>query len=409
MSDGVSLPLTIGGVSVADRLRAARALPKDIVRTFVEKIDPYRTLPTEELEGDITRIASVNIRLFINLVENGRMPSEEELAEVALSSVQRAEEGIPLDAVLSAYHVGIRLGWNDVTEQARPEDVATLRHTTSLLMEYLQLMTATATAAYLAHYETVVNERHLARNTLAAELLRGEASEATAEQAGTRLAERYTVLSLAIMPHADEVRADVDPTIAGRRKIRRVLAELDEAVPGTPLAALGPDGGTVLLPGSVEWPRLMSLLARLSKVAGAAITAATHEAGRDAIAGTAKQLNEVLELVMRTGRPAGLYRLADVLLEYQLTRPGQARRDLAALLEPLDDHGELMETLRLHLDNDLNRRRTASGLHIHINTVDYRLRRIAELTGLDPGKRNDLRYLEAALIARQMERATEGK
>ncbi|MFC0623098.1 PucR family transcriptional regulator [Kribbella deserti] len=395
--------MMIGGVPIADRLRAARALPKEMVRAFVATIDPYRTLPPEELEGDITRITAVNIRLFINLLETGQLPTEHDLNEIALSSVQRAEEGIPLDAVLSAYHVGIRTGWEEVTEHAGPEDVATLRRTTSLLMQYLQLMTATATAAYLAHQQTVVNEQHIARSALAAELLRGVASAATAEQAGTRLADRYVVLCLAIGRHPDEENADVDPAIAGRRKVRRVLAELEKAAPATPLSALRPDGGTVLIPGSADGAQLESLLTRLTAAAGTAITAATQQTSRDDIAAAAEQLPQVLELVQATGRPPGLYRLADVLLEYQLTRPGQARRDLAALLAPLDDHTELLETLKLHLGNDLNRRRTAGQLHIHINTVDYRLRRIAELTGLDPGKRTDLRYLEAALTARQLE------
>lgn len=93
-----------------------------------------------------------------------------------------------------------------------------------------------------------------------------------------------------------------------------------------------------------------------------------------------------------------------MLLDYQLTRPGVARRELAALLDPLADHPELLQTLEVHLGYDLNRRRTASTLHIHANTVDYRLRRIAELTGLDPARRVDLRHLEAALVARRLER-----
>ncbi|MGW7416296.1 helix-turn-helix domain-containing protein, partial [Streptomyces sp. NPDC054863] len=39
-------------------------------------------------------------------------------------------------------------------------------------------------------------------------------------------------------------------------------------------------------------------------------------------------------------------------------------------------------------------------LHIHPNTVDYRLRKIAELTGADPLKTADVALLGAALAAR---------
>ncbi|WP_269814829.1 helix-turn-helix domain-containing protein [Nocardia aurea] len=43
-----------------------------------------------------------------------------------------------------------------------------------------------------------------------------------------------------------------------------------------------------------------------------------------------------------------------------------------------------MSTLRIHIGNDLDRQRTAARLGVHPNTVDYRLKRVARLTGHDP-------------------------
>ncbi|MFC7618617.1 helix-turn-helix domain-containing protein [Actinokineospora soli] len=90
-----------------------------------------------------------------------------------------------------------------------------------------------------------------------------------------------------------------------------------------------------------------------------------------------------------------MYRLRDVLLDYQLTRDTPATRELAALLAPLDD--ELIHTLRVHLSTELTRRRTAALLHVHPNTVDNRLRRVAALTGLDPSTPSHLALITAAL------------
>jgi sugar diacid utilization regulator len=42
--------------------------------------------------------------------------------------------------------------------------------------------------------------------------------------------------------------------------------------------------------------------------------------------------------------------------------------------------------LELYLAEDLNRRRTATAPHLHPSTVDYRLRRVVALTGLDPAR-----------------------
>jgi DNA-binding PucR family transcriptional regulator len=50
---------------------------------------------------------------------------------------------------------------------------------------------------------------------------------------------------------------------------------------------------------------------------------------------------------------------------------------------------------------DRDRRAAAHALHVHPNTVDYRLRRISELTGLSAHRTEDLSELHASLVARQ--------
>jgi DNA-binding PucR family transcriptional regulator len=50
---------------------------------------------------------------------------------------------------------------------------------------------------------------------------------------------------------------------------------------------------------------------------------------------------------------------------------------------------------------DLDRRTTGAALHVHPNTVAYRVRRISALTGLDPARPSDLQLLNAALVARR--------
>ena len=58
-----------------------------------------------------------------------------------------------------------------------------------------------------------------------------------------------------------------------------------------------------------------------------------------------------------------------------------------------------MQTLEAYIASGLNRRATAASLAVHANTVDYRMRRVLELTGLNPTDPADLPYIGAALVA----------
>ena len=49
-----------------------------------------------------------------------------------------------------------------------------------------------------------------------------------------------------------------------------------------------------------------------------------------------------------------------------------------------------MATLRAHAVADLNIKRTAEQLHIHVNTAHYRLTRIEERTGADMRRVGDV-------------------
>ncbi|MFG1910909.1 PucR family transcriptional regulator [Kribbella sp. NPDC048928] len=107
----------------------------------------------------------------------------------------------------------------------------------------------------------------------------------------------------------------------------------------------------------------------------------------------------MLDVVRTHQLPPGVYELDDLLLEYQLSRPGPAHDRLASMLAPLAERDDLLATLRRYLANARNRRQTAAELHVHANTVDYRLRQVGRLTGLDPVRDDQLPRVVAALAA----------
>ncbi|MFC6928925.1 PucR family transcriptional regulator [Actinomadura yumaensis] len=208
------------------------------------------------------------------------------------------------------------------------------------------------------------------------------------------LAPGYLVVLLRLAPGESEPR----------RTIRRVQSALDAHQQADVLTALTTDGGTVLLPLTPDASaQLPALLARIGEATARPATAAVAAAGAlDAVPDALGEAEEVAALVHRLDLPPGLYRLDDVLLEYQLTRPGRALTRLAAKLEPLAGNPVLLETARCFVRHGHNRSRTSTELRIHRNTLDYRLGRITKITGLDLADPRGVRLLDAAVTARAL-------
>ena len=68
------------------------------------------------------------------------------------------------------------------------------------------------------------------------------------------------------------------------------------------------------------------------------------------------------------------------------------------VMQDARDGAPLITTLRAYVACDLNARRAAERLHIHVNTAHYRLGRIAERTGCDLRRISDL--VEILIAAR---------
>ena len=398
-------PLSLNGTPLHTLVEAGRhALARSLVNGFVAEIPLYRQLPQEEIAGDITRITAHNLSMIARVFRDRDAPTDSELAPLRTSAARRAQEGVPLAALLSAYHVGARRVWEHLFTDACADDVQDVVDASRLILTYTQTVTAAVCDAYLREREHMVSQEQHARHAVISALLRGEPPTAAGSLAGVRLASRYLVLTLDVAAHPDETRPGTGAAIAGRRKIHRLSGELDAFAAEPVLSLLDTTGGLALvpLPDTVDWAAVGRLVDGMSKAAGADVRAAAELAEPQRIPHAAALTQDVLEVVRAYGRPPGLYRLCDVLLEYQLTRPSMATAELAGLLDPLTANPDLLRTVEIHLGNGLDRRRTAAALHVHPNTVDYRLRRVACLTGLDPADPAHLQRIGAALAARRI-------
>ncbi|MFI6101126.1 PucR family transcriptional regulator [Lentzea sp. NPDC051213] len=381
------MSFTIGGRPLAERIVAEMpSFVRLVLAEITARVPAYRQLPAEELAGDITRVIEGTLRAFAEVLRSRELPSPEELRFLRESAARRAEEGVPIDVVLTAYHVGIQVVWDVLVPEARPDEVGEVLALNALAMRYLQVVTPVVSAGYLDERQTMFDDERSARHTLLTGLLDG-----TQNADGP-----YVVLAVHAPPHADELTPGVDAAIAGRRKVRRLRTELERHSREPVLSALTPHGGVALLPGD-DVGRVARIVTDVAKAAGVDLTVGAVAAPPSGVAAATRLAREVLDVAVRSGRPPGVHQLTDVLLEYQLSRPSAALEPLAAVVSPLSD--ELVQTLEVYLRRG-SRRPAATELHVHPNTVDYRLRRVAELTRLDPTRIEHVTLLTAALAAR---------
>jgi hypothetical protein len=391
--------------------RVERDIPKIARRMldrFVAEIPLYGMLPREQLEGEILQITTGAMRLFFNALRTIEPIADEDLGEIRSSAARRAEERVPLDAVLAAYHVGGRIGWEALVEGARPDERDQLIVAAGRVLEFVHQVTGAVASAYLEERQSIYGEERDALRAVASALLAGEPADKLAARVGLAVAPTYVVLEMGIGEHPDESEHGVGGAVAARRKLRRVQGRLERWAGQPVLGLLEPVGGPALIATTPDEADkivlgLAELMADLNDVAGSTVTAGVAVATTLAdLVGASQQAGDVLSLATGLGRGPGAYSLADVLLEYQLSRPSDALPALGQLLEPLARNPDLVLTLETYLEHDLDRRGTAAALHVHPNTLDYRLRRVVDLTGIDPSTSRGLQLVGAALAARRL-------
>ncbi|MEV0248884.1 helix-turn-helix domain-containing protein [Nocardia sp. NPDC050712] len=408
--------LSLSGTPMSAALKDIRNLSRRMVGHFVDHVALCGTMPGDALRGDITQVTGTCLELAISMLDGRDIPEKTERLRGA--AAQWAREGVPIDTIQHAIHEGFKIGFDLVVSGAMArfrsdnsdelavftlssEDLGNLIDGAKLVVEMLDTMTSVVSVGYFKELRAVVGQHHTAAHTLTSALLSGQPSGNIAREYGIDIAESYAIIAAFIGKHPDESDPQVDGKVVARRKLRRTQAELAIRWGDSALSLLSVDGGTILLPRHRATDAdLSELIAQLAEAAGADITATVVTDVPENIPAGAAQAHELLDMVQRLELQPGLHRFDDLALEYQLTRPGPGRKHLAALLDPLDEHLELLETLRTYISHNHNRRRSARVLYVHANTLDYRLKRIFQLTGFDPAQSAGLWYLRSALVAR---------
>src|SRR4051812_14099818 len=211
------------GVTLSVRVeRQLEPLARRMLAELVRQIPLYSHLPQEQLQGEILDILNYNLAVFFRILREGGKPSVDDLTEIRASAARRAEERIPLEAVLTAYHVGALVAWEALCEEARPDERDELLDLATHVMGYIEAVTSGVAGAYLEERQAIYGEEREARRALAESLLSDGGSDAAARASGQPLAPGYLVAALRIATTPDETDEGVEGAVASRRKLRRM-------------------------------------------------------------------------------------------------------------------------------------------------------------------------------------------
>src|SRR5207302_4771368 len=157
--------------------------------------------------------------------------------------------------------------------------------------------------------------------------------------------------------------------------------------------------GFTLLPDAIDPARLWEQLAD----PGLAMVLGRAHPGPEGVPRSHREALAVIPYAV----PGGIRRYDEILIPRVLEGDRDARRDfLEQLLDPIyraRSGAVLVRSLLCYAEHGFLRNRAAAALHIHSNTLRYRLERVTDLAGLDlhdPGTRFQLQ-LAAQLLSTQ--------
>lgn len=335
------------------------------------------------------------IRAFLEAIERGRRPARDTDELWRRLGEAEFQAGRSLDALRHAFRTGTRAAWRGAAQLASRADVSAPVAITlaEAIFVYGDELATDVVEGYLRMQSDEAGERERRRRRLASLLLDAEGHDPEAIKRAAELARWPVPRALAVLALAGDT-----PGAITRRLGLDVLVGADT------------DGAWLVLPDP-DGPGQRAALARALGDEPAAVgpTVAPGDAHR-----SLRWARMTLALVKRGALPArGATRTADHLATVILLADEQMARTLAsASLSALDDlppaeRDRLLATLDAWLAHQRQTPRIAAELHVHPQTVRYRVGKLRELLG-DALETSDGRFeLQLALRVRASLRAQQ--
>lgn len=346
---------------VIHALEHDKALFGPAIQNLGDQIPAYQIVPREQLVASAHR----NLALACRILEARKVPPVEQIWQAEKTTVERLRSGVPIEDIMAGFRVSISTIQERLVELADEHEVdgADLAAMTTLLWKLSDAFSARAAAAYRQQGLALAVADQRRRDEWLSGLLAGALAPGQVEQG--RVAYR--------------LRAD-----ASYRAFRTGPSDHESLVRAQQELAQqqGGEGGAMMAPTEGQ---LVGIVAGMpTPVAGHLVAVGPPEA----LDGLAKS-NAIAQDVLTAAQlhfAEGVHTLDG--LGWRVAVPTAAGvTDLLRnrYLDPLRGAGafgeEIILALRSYLSYDRSIPQTAAALHVHVNTLRYRLARFEELTG----------------------------
>jgi hypothetical protein len=373
------------------------ALSDEIIEAIRERVPAYRRPLRGRFGAGIRTGVEEALAQFVDLL--GDPDLDRSASDAVYRGLGRGEhrERRSLDALLAAYRLGARVAWRRVSAVAIEANVD--RRTLTVLAEamfaYIDELSALSADGYAEAQSAAAGERERLRRRLAILLLEHEPDEPAVRTAAADADWEPPARVAALAWSGD-----------GRRLRSRLPADTLVAEAG------GAEGGLALLAD----PEAPGLHAALQRAAGSAAVVLGPTVELLAARRSAARARELRRLIAEGVVSAPGFALADDHLAALVAHGDEiALAELAAhRLAALDgetpaSRARLVRTLRAWLDHQGEVGLVAAELHVHPQTVRYRLARLRERLGGaldDPAARFELALALRSAVSSTRSRET---
>ena len=338
-----------------------------VVTVIIDEVPSYEDAFSGSMGETIRNAVQLALGGFLSLAAGRRGSDPRTPAAPAVEGAYQlgrgeARSGRSTDALLSAYRIGARVSWHEMSTTAVQNglDAETLVSFAELVFAYIDELSAASVAGHTDELATTGRVRQRMQERIAHHLLTGAPPETVLKAAERAEWKAPTTLTAVIVPES---------------QVRPVLSELSSR---TLQAAEAPDldDAALLLVPDAHGRRRAALLRAIED--------------RDAIAGPPRPWLDAASSYARALRAHALELGPDTearLTELVLTADPEALADLRAqALAPLagvrpSSADKLADTLRAWLLHHGRRDAVAESLFVHPQTVRYRMGQLRDLYG----------------------------
>ncbi|MFD1507247.1 hypothetical protein FE374_14335 [Georgenia yuyongxinii] len=394
------------------RIELSQELATRIVAVYRAEVPDYSKLSAAVIENDVLPNSLSLVEHLLTSITTLSDVDPEFDEQLRDSAVRRFHQGVSIEGLLQSYRLWGRLVWNEIKAVIRPEDpveVASGLEVAERIMTYVDHTSVVVAQAFFAEVSGVRADRSIVRGDLLDALLGDAPASAEVERRLAAMSKELSGSYVVLVLHTEDrfnsgsysLRSAVDHV---REKLRPDKERLLIGARGQELVVVYPTTATER-EGEIE-ERCEAVAVGLHQyVVG---VGRRHEGvqGIEMSYGEAAEAAAIAVSLERFGR---VTHFREVLLDH-LARASRFSHSLIEdTLVPLRKYDDernttLVQTLRTFYETRYSLTRSANLLHVHPNTVTYRLRRVHELTGLDPADPDDLLLLSMGLKLGELDR-----